>query len=130
VLVANGWLLYMLLTRRRPRDEVAVAFVLCFLSLPFLAPSSWPHYFVYLPFAQGMLALWLWRSGASRALRAAQAALLLMPSIALSSTWSLLPLGYEEYNRRGYLFFANLLLLLLLWMQMATTIWPPRRQAR
>ena len=124
IFAANACLLFALLRKGRARDEAAVAFALCFLSLPFVIKSSWPHYFVYLPFVQGMLASWLWRSPRKRAARVAETLLLLLPSIVLSSTFTLLTTGYEEYNRRGTLFFANLLLLMLTWLHVVGEIWP------
>ncbi len=51
VFIANLVVVARLVLRRRP-CAAEWAFALLFLSLPFAIETSWPHYFVYLPFAQ------------------------------------------------------------------------------
>jgi hypothetical protein len=49
-----GWSLILARTRRR--DDMLDAFVVALCATPFVVPTSWPHYFVYLPFCQ--IAVW------------------------------------------------------------------------
>ena len=62
--VAVWWL-----NKRNIAHRVALSAVALFIALPFVVPTSWPHYFVFLPFCQTALwvmlgearAHWLWR---------------------------------------------------------------------
>ena len=98
------------LVRRGVRREAEWAFALLFLGLPLAIETSWPHYFVYLPFAQTLAWLAL-RETAGRArwpvaaLLAASVVLASMPFFALVGRW-------QDYSRYGVLFLANLCLLL------------------
>lgn len=87
------------------------AFCVLFLVVPFVLRTSWPHYFVYLPFCQAFLAGVLVRR------RIAMATIglvtLVLPSVILSSV--VFFNGFREwttYAVGGYLFFADALLLL------------------
>ena len=53
---ANLLAVARLVVRRAPR-AIEWAFALLFLGLPLAIETSWPHYFVYLPFAQTLVAL-------------------------------------------------------------------------
>ncbi len=98
-----------LVWRRGPRD-MEWAFALLFLGLPLAIDTSWPHYFVYLPFAQTLVWLAL-RDTAGR--RRWLAALLLVVSIVLASMPFFALVGrWQDYSQYGVLFVANLCLLL------------------
>ncbi len=73
-----------------------------FLLIPFLINTSWPHYFVYLPFC---VTLFLQNSGS----RLQQATILL--AVFLQSCLIFIFSGYLWYADKGLLLFANLLLL-------------------
>ncbi|MBP8950144.1 MAG: DUF2029 domain-containing protein [Candidatus Promineofilum sp.] len=115
---ANLLAVARLVVRRAPRaNEWAVA--LLFLGLPLAIETSWPHYFVYLPFAQTLVALeteFLLRnsvSTSSRSLVGWAAAVLLLLSIVLASMPFFHLVGrWQEYSQYGVLFVANLSLLI------------------
>jgi len=95
--------------RRAPRD-VEWAFALLFLSLPLAIDTSWPHYFVYLPFAQTLVWLALreatgWTRRLAGLLLAISVVLASMPFFALVGRW-------QDYSQYGVLFVANLGLLI------------------
>lgn len=102
------------------------AFSLIALSTPLLLPTSWMHYFVYLPliqtFALGMLlalrrSLWL---------RLSALVLLWAPSVCLASVFYFLHVGdTSQYARTGYLLFANLAALALVYLLYALS-WSAR----
>jgi glycosyl transferase family 87 len=90
------------------------ALTLLFLSLPFVVNTSWPHYFVYLPFAQAFLFDRIMRDPTPRPAVAAKLGVLLLPSVVLSSIFFFNLVGHWiVYNRAGSLFFANAILLIL-----------------
>ena len=85
-------------------------FVVLSLSIPFIAPTSWPHYFSYLPFCQGFLALSVPRepAGGRRNLLAATVLLsVVLSSAILFNLWG----DWRAYAAAGTLFVANLALL-------------------
>jgi alpha-1,2-mannosyltransferase len=107
VFVANMLAVTRLVLRRGPRDN-EWAFALLFLSLPFVVATSWPHYFVFLPFVQtlaylelrGQQAIWKW------ALLVVSIVLASMPFFQVVGSW-------QDYSRYGFLFIANLCLFIL-----------------
>jgi len=99
-----------LLRRGRARD-MDWAYALLFLSLPLAVETSWPHYFVYLPFTQTLAWLELRRSPPRH--RLWQGALLLVSIILASMPFFQLIGRWQDYSRYGILFIANLCLLLL-----------------
>lgn len=111
--VAAAARLLVALHRRAPGGEALLGPLLLLLTLPFVVVTSWPHYFVWLPFCQ----LWLlhrvrvevsWRWGRGLLMAATIASLL------LSNLAGLLLVGFwEPYNRLGALFWADVLLLLV-----------------
>ncbi len=120
VFVLNGLVAIRVARSDRPR-RAEWAFALLFLSLPFVIPTSWPHYFVYLPFAQTLA--WLevrHLSGFQRVLPSG----LLLTSIALASMPLFQLVGrWQDYSQFGFLFVANSLvfvLALVLTLQPAT----------
>lgn len=94
---------------RRPdlRDR-GLPLVALFTALPFVVGTSWPHYFVCLPFCQAALAAESWRAAAGRGRWPVvfPAVSMVLSSILLFSvfpTWGM-------YATCGLLFFANLAL--------------------
>ena len=104
---------------------------LLFLTIPFILKTSWPHDFVFLPFTQAVLA---WRllggetaateidkgkssnAGMQRArvpgVRTAVTFSLLLASIIFSNIVFFSLFGFVRYGSFGFLFWANLLLLI------------------
>jgi hypothetical protein len=124
---ALNLLLAALVVHRRLAHEARWVLVLLFGSLPFMTATSWPHYFVYLPFCHAVLALALVRSPGrvnqkrtcSLRVRTLQAGLLLLPSIVLASAPFFIWIGdWRIFSTRGFLFFSNLLVLILTYMQL------------
>ena len=107
----------------------AWATALLFLALPFVANTSWPHYFVYLPFVQTLAWLRLRQSGG----RVWHWALLLASIILSSMPFFQLVGRWEEYSRAGVLFIANLCLFALAhaltWGAPAAAVISPQRSA-
>jgi hypothetical protein len=102
------------LHRRRLSHEPHWALVLSFLATPFVLRTSWPHYFVFLPFAQAFLGTELLRNPARSKAARVEGALLLLASVVLSSVpfFKVFP-HWSQYTGGGCLFFADLLLVLL-----------------
>jgi hypothetical protein len=101
------WRLY----RREARDALLVSAAIVFLSLPFIVKTSWPHYFVYLPFCQGAILVQLARLGWMRR-DLSLVVLLTGVSIILSSVpaFNAFP-DWTRYNGAGMLFWSGLSLL-------------------
>lgn len=100
----------VLLWRRRPERELAWWFLLLSCSLPFLTPTSWPHYFVFLPVCQLLVLRELGdhRHGTATAV----CGTLLLSSVALASIFAFNGVGsWRAFNFYGVVAFANLLLL-------------------
>jgi len=113
-----------LVWRRGPRD-VEWAFALLFLGLPLAIDTSWPHYFVYLPFAQTLVWLALreatgWTRRLAAFLLSVSVVLASMPFFALVGRW-------QDYSQYGILFVANLGLLIT---AHALTLRPAARSGR
>jgi hypothetical protein len=114
-----GLVLLNLLTARRAMRrsaEHAPAWSFCFLAgcTPLLLPTSWLHYFVYLPLAQVFLLARLLDSPLTLARRATAVLLVWAPCVALSSIFFFNTFeAYEAYGSGGYLLFSNLLMLAL-----------------
>lgn len=101
------------LERMNHPDSAALIAASLFLSLPFLLKTSWPHYFVYLPFCQTAILCALRDDG--RIVSSARNLLAVFPlvSIVLSSIFFFEILGNRTtYESWGCLFIANALLLL------------------
>jgi len=123
VAAANIALLYFSVRARERagRDTVVWGFVVLSLTLPFVVRTSWPHYFVYLPFCQVFLWHEIARGEVPR--RRLLLGLLVVPSMVLSSIFLFNALAAGDFvllkavERRsvysfwGCPFFANLLLL-------------------
>lgn len=112
---------------RSQQDEWTLT--LLFASLPFLLPTSWPHYFAYLPFGQAFVLCALAPRGEPLGARAAALALLWLPSVLLSNVVVFVAFGpWQRYSASGCLFFSNLLLLAAAYAGLA--LGPARRPSR
>jgi Glycosyltransferase family 87 len=96
---------------RPARDTSLAALLILFCALPFVTPSSWPHYFVYLPAA----ALFLFSMAGTRgAWRWPIVALATLAAIAQSlPCWQVFG-SWQDYSSWGVLFWANALTLIAL----------------
>jgi hypothetical protein len=116
---ANMGLIF-LVQRARLRRADLWSFQLVFLTIPFVLKTSWPHDFVFLSFTQALLA---WRllageKGAPRA-RATVTWFLLLVSIVFSNIVFFNLLGdFFSYGFYGFLFWADLLLLMALYLEL------------
>lgn len=100
-----------LLRRRRHDEGVALMASLLFLSFPFLLKTSWPHYFVYLPFCQAAVVCALRRYRTTSPGIAWSLVVLPLLSIGLSSVFVFnLFEDHSAYVASGCLFLANALL--------------------
>lgn len=108
---AVNLLLVWQLQRRVSRDALLVSTVMLFLSLPFIVKTSWPHYFVYLPFCQAAILAQVRRLGWTR--RDLWPSLVLVgASVLLASVPVFNAFGdWSRYNGVGMLFWSSLTLL-------------------
>jgi hypothetical protein len=133
-IAAANMALVVLIRRARVRYADLWSFQLVFLTIPFFFKTSWPHDFVFLSFTQAFMAWWLlegWRSGADERGTGERdqiptwresvfrghtpvMLLLVLASIALSNIVFFNLLGsFYRYGFFGFLFWANLLLLIV-----------------
>ncbi len=99
------------LHRRRISDETALALVALFLAQPFVIPTSWPHYFSYLPFCQAFLLGSLYRDWPSNSSSSILFTLTVLSAIASTTfLFNSFP-HWSFYNGYSFLFFANMLLI-------------------
>jgi hypothetical protein len=132
ITAANMGLIFVV-QRARLRHADLWSFQLVFLTIPFVLKSSWPHDFVFLCFTQALLAQRLlegekaaegkrshagsWRKRASRS-RTTVMFILLLFSIVFSNIVFFNLLGdFFRYGFYGFLFWADLLLLIALYME-------------
>lgn len=138
VAAANMGLIF-LVQRARLRCADLWSFQLVFLSIPFVLKTSWPHDFVFLSFTQAFM---VWRllegekvapgfdtagkrSHTSTCVRtcAAVTFFLLLPSIVFSNIVFFNLFGdFIRYGFYGFLFWANLLLLLAMYVQLLPSV--------
>ncbi|MGB3561864.1 MAG: glycosyltransferase family 87 protein [Thermoanaerobaculia bacterium] len=134
VAAANMGLIF-LVQRARLRHADLWSFQLVFMTIPFVLKTSWPHDFVFLSFTQALL-VWRLLKGEKAApgtdtagkrshtsawprARAAVTILLLLPSIVISNIVFFLLFGdFTRYGFYGFLFWANLLLLMASYVQL------------
>jgi hypothetical protein len=103
----------------------------CFIALstPLLVPTSWPHYFVYLPLAQTFFATQLAMLRRHGVMVVAGALLCWLPSVALSSFFCFEHVqSARVYAFQGLPLLSNMLLLLLAYMLLAAN-WLDARTA-
>lgn len=113
-------LIVVRLNRQDVTRSVEWSLALLFLGMPFAIATSWPHYFVFLPYVQTLAWLELSENTARTDLQRRIASLRLLQwallgvSIVLASMPFFQWIGrWQEYSSRGYLFLANLCLLIL-----------------
>lgn len=138
IAAANMGLVF-LIHRARLRQADLWSFQLVFLTIPFFFKTSWPHDFVFLTFTQAFLAWWFLEGGMAspvenlmgeddhlitwreRALRGRTPVMLLLvlASIAFSNIVFFNLLGsFYLYGFFGFLFWANLLLLIVSYIEL------------
>lgn len=105
-----------LLQRQESQQRHGLAIVALFLSIPFWIKTSWPHYFVYLPFCQvATLSYWVSSYRDPIALKRILTAITVL-SMMLSSIFAFnLFENWTGYNSNGLLFLANILILIALY---------------
>lgn len=115
-LLANLLLLYRL-TRTGWRNEMGLAFALLFTSIPFVVETSWPHYFVFLPFCQATVADAMWDEGGAPS-ELWKAIVPVLPSALLSSAVVLNLTGHwTTYSHYGFLFLSSTWLTALIYLR-------------
>ncbi|UCF68496.1 MAG: DUF2029 domain-containing protein [Acidobacteriota bacterium] len=125
ILLINGFLVWRT-TPRGDGEACDFAFMLIFASLPFVVTTSWPHYFVHLPFCQVVLLRSL--IGQTGLRRRLVALLPLVTSMLLSSSVVFNMFGrWQLYSYVGCLFFANFLLLIATYSLVLMSMRPSSR---
>ena len=102
-----------LLGRQTSKEMIALSFAAIFISIPFVLKTSWPHYFVYLPFCQGALLSYSYYAAKDdNPVLGKVPAIFALLSILLSNIFffNLFP-DWSLYNTYGMLFLSNLFLL-------------------
>ena len=114
LLLGLNILLTFLVVILAPAHRTRWGFLLLFVSIPFFVPSSWPHYFVYLPAFQAFTAYMIKRDKG----RYWKYALLFI-SIFLSNVVLFNIIGNRHlYAGKGFLFWSNLLLIILAYVEL------------
>lgn len=102
--------------KMRTRESWATSVAAIFLCLPFVLNTSWPHYFVYLPFCQSVLLSNAIVDPRSSSLTRKTLLALVILSALISSVFVFnLFSDWSAYNYYGMLFLSNLLLLPVLY---------------
>ncbi len=118
IIAGLNCLLISLLIRRGADQLQWWGMALLFTSVPFLIPSSWPHYFVFLPLLQVFLLNYILRTTVILRVRYIKTVLFIFPSVLLSNILFFnLHSGWRSYSSAGYLFIANLILLALVYVE-------------
>ena len=108
--------LVFLVQRARLRHADLWSMQLVFLTIPFVLKTAWPHDFAFFPFTQAFLA---WRLMERRKAGVAVTWSLLLASIVLSSILFYSLVGdFTRYGISGFLFLANLLLLIAIYVEL------------
>ncbi len=114
VLFAAHMGLLLALVRMRVPEEAALSLVLLYASIPLIIETSWPHYFVWLPFCQA--ALFAAFRGRQRWARVSGWSMLGL-SMLLSSVLFFRLLGdWRPYSRWGMPFVADALVLVAVYV--------------
>ena len=115
------------LHKRRVAGAVTWGFVFVFLCTPLLLPTSWPHYFAYLPFCQLFLLVEVFDRRRMGNLAWGLGTLLIALSMFAASMFLFRFIDdWETYARHGYLLAANLALFAVTW---AAWVGSPRESA-
>lgn len=113
VAAANMGLIF-LVQRARLRNAELWSFQIVFLTIPFVLKTSWPHDFVFLSFTQAFMAWHLLEEK-----KTALLFFLLLPSIVFSNIVFFNLFGnFSLYGFYGFLFWASLLLLITIYIQL------------
>lgn len=107
-----------LLQKNTFSEKHSLSLVPLFLLIPFAIKTSWPHYFVYLPFCQTAI-LWYFFSSHDHQLKIHGKVLYVLPilSMILSSIFCFNSFfNWSIYNTYGLLFLSNLLLLVVIYI--------------
>ena len=119
VVIANIVLTF-LVVESDLEHRVVWAFLLLSVSIPFFVPTSWPHYFVYLPAFQACL-LFIMNKDKSVLLKY----LLLFLSIVLANIIFFNVIANRQtYVGAGFLFWSNLSLLILAYIELLPRVKP------
>jgi len=117
-----GWAIYsgalFVIHKRRETGPGAVTwgFVLVFLCLPALLPTSWAHYFVYLPFCQLFLLVELFDGRRMGNIMWGLGVLLILASMFVASMFLFrLIADHEAYALHGWLLAADVVLFVVAW---------------
>lgn len=115
VACSNAWLLWRI-RKVAAGDEIALSTAVLLLSLPLLLRTSWPHYFVYLPFCQMAVLTGVLPLLRCRTARAVAPLVLSVVSMACSSVFvfELFP-HWSSYSESGLLLIADIVLLVALY---------------
>ena len=114
IALANAAVVVVVCRRRRPHAAL-LSFTALHATVPFVVPTSWPHYFAFLPVGQLGLAL-VARGVLVRASLAASV-------VAASIFWFRSFDGPASYNRVGWLLWADVAMLVGLWAHVAGERW-------
>jgi hypothetical protein len=135
IAAANLGLIFLIQRSRLPHADLWIFHIL-FLSIPFLLKTSWPVDLVYMPFAQSLL-VWKLLEGDKtlswkRPLPARKvASLLLLASIVISNIIFFNLIGDRvAYGSVGFIFWADLLLLVVSYMDLLPSVLQKIRTTR
>jgi hypothetical protein len=128
IAAANMGLIFLVQQARLPYSNLW-SFQIVFLTIPFVLKTSWPHDFVFLPFTQALLVWWLLErekvdtkndtKEKHSHVRSTLTLVFLLLSIVFSNIVFFNLFGsFTVYGFIGFLFWANLLLLIILYMQL------------
>lgn len=118
-LVAAGWTIVLVnfafiwrARRTSSPDASALSLALVFTATPFLVATSWPHYFVYLPFCQAAVLTGIFRRlRDSRTARLAWSAPVVVSIFLACVPFFLIFPTWRAFQEKGFLFLSNVLLL-------------------
>lgn len=131
--------LILLMQRARLRHADLWSFLLVFLTIPFVLKTSWPHDFVFLSFTQAFLAWHLlerWKSAPHTYAEGRRSHASGYPRVRIAVTVSFLLLSivfsnivffnllddFSGYGFYGFIFWANLLLLIALYVEFLPSV--------
>ena len=111
VAAMNIALAYFFVRKSKGPQRDYLAMMALFLTIPFIIKTSWPHYFVFLPFGQTLLLLYARSEIQHKSIRYLVYGLTAV-SVALVNSYifKLFP-DWQIYSELGPFFFANLFLL-------------------
>jgi hypothetical protein len=117
IAAANMGLIF-LIQRARLRLANLWSFQIVFMTIPFVLKTSWAHDFVFLSFTQALMVWWLLEGKKATVVTC----FLLLPSIVFSNIVFFNLFGnFMHYGYFGFLFWANLLLLIATYIQLLPT---------